>query len=68
MTTATPAYGASIVACDNCGARNRVPAAMTTGSPRCGRCRDPWPGSPTPTTPPSPPSPNAPRSRSWWTS
>ncbi|GAA5070506.1 thioredoxin 2 [Thermocatellispora tengchongensis] len=41
MTTATPAYGASIVACDNCGARNRVPAAMTTGSPRCGRCRDP---------------------------
>jgi thioredoxin 2 len=30
----------TIVTCDNCGKRNRVPA-VATGTPRCGRCQAP---------------------------
>ncbi len=32
----------SIVACPNCGRRNRVPAAAA-GTPRCGQCHQPLP-------------------------
>ncbi|MEQ4209807.1 thioredoxin [Actinopolymorpha sp. B17G11] len=33
---------ATIVACEHCGRRNRVPA-VATGLPRCGNCRRPLP-------------------------
>jgi thioredoxin 2 len=34
--------GATIVACPNCGKKNRVPPAAT-GTPRCGNCHEPLP-------------------------
>ena len=33
---------AQIVVCDNCGKKNRVPAAAS-GTPRCGNCKAPLP-------------------------
>ncbi len=33
---------AEIIRCENCGRRNRVPAAAT-GTPRCGNCHKPLP-------------------------
>ena len=38
----TPAAPAEIIACPNCGRRNRVPAAAP-GIPRCGNCHQPLP-------------------------
>lgn len=38
----TSAPAASVVACPNCGRRNRVPAAAD-GNPRCGNCHRPLP-------------------------
>jgi thioredoxin 2 len=32
-----------IVICPDCGTRNRVPAAVARGIPRCGNCRKPLP-------------------------
>jgi len=34
--------GAQVVVCENCGKKNRVPAAAT-GVPRCGNCKSPLP-------------------------
>ena len=33
---------ADVIACPNCGRRNRVPAAAS-GTPRCGNCHKPLP-------------------------
>ncbi len=33
----------SVVACPTCGARNRVPAAVPAGTPRCAKCHTPLP-------------------------
>lgn len=33
----------SVVACRNCGRRNRVPAATERGTPRCAQCHQPLP-------------------------
>jgi thioredoxin 2 len=32
-----------LVTCPHCGRRNRVPAAVAAGTPRCGHCRQPLP-------------------------
>ena len=33
----------SVVVCPNCGAKNRVPAAVPAGIPRCAKCHTPLP-------------------------
>jgi thioredoxin 2 len=44
MTDTTgPGRPSEIVTCPNCGKRNRVPAAVARGMPRCGNCRKPLP-------------------------
>jgi hypothetical protein len=44
MTDTTgPGRPSEIVPCPNCGKRNRVPAAVARGVPRCGNCRKPLP-------------------------
>jgi thioredoxin 2 len=37
------ANSASVVQCPACGRKNRVPAATSKGTPRCGHCRAPLP-------------------------
>ena len=32
-----------LVTCPHCGRRNRVPAAVAAGTPRCGHCHQPLP-------------------------
>jgi thioredoxin 2 len=32
-----------VIGCARCGRKNRVPAAVTSGTPRCGSCRQPLP-------------------------